>query len=590
IEPGSQTEQAPPSAIFWLDSKDMHGYRFLTISVAPRPAVSGRPPPAASMAVGQFFNPEEGKREFSPHLLLGSMFFQKGITLKEDHPLAFNLSFGIGLGLLPVKVSLRTTGCGIKISGLPAEEVGDMENSRDDIEEIARLKVYLGLEFKIKGLGKLRNFLELKLRVSIGGSFSRKGRLCKLRCFPPVALVWDATSGLRIFPNLYSKTILVDSSPALWNPSRGSEKTAVLLLVDPHCSYRTSIAVSPTAAALRFMLLYCSQVAMGRKFLLFVPSLVPQSLHQFLVTEDYKLYFGLIFLTSWDLSLFALLISSLHFFWELKIDPHSLFLTQSIRQAGIEDHQSKFITCYSICCSCFGLLCSSSFGSLYIAVVSFVLLPHCTLQWDKMNLSTIVRLCNSSLTASFRSHARNKEVHDFGSEQSIFMCDDGVNKGFPVDENCSSTPDSARSYSETQLEIFHHRHGLLILHFLATVMFVPSLVAWLQRIGTGQNFPWLLDSALCIGVILHGICDSKPEFNFFLFPLSGIPGWEARLSFAYLLGGYCSFLFGLALAPYRVFYAMAAIGVVSFVFRVIERRNRERGEAYHSSRKHSHRH
>ncbi|KAK3019118.1 hypothetical protein RJ639_004110, partial [Escallonia herrerae] len=214
IEPGSQTEQAPPSAIFWLDSKDMHGYRFLTISVAPRPAVSGRPPPAASMAVGQFFNPEEGKREFSPHLLLGSMFFQKGITLKEDHPLAFNLSFGIGLGLLPVKVSLKTTGCGIKISGLPAEEVGDMENSR----------------------------------------------LCKLRCFPPVALVWDATSGLRIFPNLFSETILVDSSPALWNPSRGSEKTAILLLVDPHCSYRTSIAVSPTAAALRFMLLYCSQI------------------------------------------------------------------------------------------------------------------------------------------------------------------------------------------------------------------------------------------------------------------------------------------------------------------------------------------
>lgn len=37
LEPGSQTEQAPPSAVFWLGPEDMHGFRFLTISVAPRP-------------------------------------------------------------------------------------------------------------------------------------------------------------------------------------------------------------------------------------------------------------------------------------------------------------------------------------------------------------------------------------------------------------------------------------------------------------------------------------------------------------------------------------------------------------------------
>ncbi|KAK2985383.1 hypothetical protein RJ640_029340 [Escallonia rubra] len=553
IEPGSQTEQAPPSSIFWLDSKDMHGYRFLTISVAPRPAVSGRPPPAASMAVGQFFNPEEGKREFSPHLLLGSMFSQKGITLKEDHSLAFNLSFGIGLGLLPVKVSLKTIGCGIKISGLPAEEVGDMENSR----------------------------------------------LCKLRCFPPVALAWDATSGLRIFPNLYSETIVVDSSPALWNPSRGSEKTAVLLLVDPHCSYRTSIAVSPTAAALRFMLLYCSQI-IGLSFAVVFFALMRQA-------------------NAWELdfpipSMLSAVESNLRMplpFIFLAISPTFISLFYSCLSSQPYPPVVSFLTVSIICYLLangsiimlvamgrkFLLFVSSlvpqslhQFLVIEVALVSFV---HPALGLFILMLSHSfcchIALC-SSLTASFRSHARNKEVLDFGSEQSIFMCDDGVNKGFPVDENCSSTPDSARSYSETQLEIFHHRHGLLILHFLATVMFVPSLVACLQRIGAGQNFPWLLDSALCIGVILHGICDSKPEFNFFLFPLSGIPGWEARLSFAYLLAGYCSFLFGLALAPYRVFYAMAAIGVISFVFRVIERRNRERGEAYHSSRKHSHRH
>ncbi|CAK9161729.1 unnamed protein product [Ilex paraguariensis] len=214
IEPGSQTEQAPPSAVFWLDPKDMRGFRFLTISVAPRPTVSGRPPPAASMAVGQFFNPEDGERELSPLLLLLSLYYQKDFILKEDHPLAFNLSFSISLGLLPVQLSLKTTGCGVKKSGVDFEEAGDSETSR----------------------------------------------LCKLRCFPPVALVWDTTSGLHIFPNLYSGTIVVDSSPALWSSTQKSDKTIVLLLVDPHCSYTTSVAASITAAARRFLLLYSSQI------------------------------------------------------------------------------------------------------------------------------------------------------------------------------------------------------------------------------------------------------------------------------------------------------------------------------------------
>ncbi|CAK9169575.1 unnamed protein product, partial [Ilex paraguariensis] len=203
---------------------------------------------------------------------------------------------------------------------------------------------------------------------------------------------------------------------------------------------------------------------------------------------------------------------------------------------------------------------------------------------------------SSFLTASFRSHARNKELFDSrneddqSSKQLVLKYDGGVNKQFPVDENSSSSPDSARSYEDTQLEIFHHCHGLLVLHLLAALMFVPSFVAWLQRIGIGQSFPWFWDSAFCIGVILHGVCDSKPGFDFFLFPFPGIQGWEVSLSFAYLLSGYYSYLSGLALAPYRAFYAMAAIGFVSFAFRILQRRSREKGDAYNSGRKHSHRH
>lgn len=55
--------------------------------------------------------------------------------------------------------------------------------------------------------------------------------LCKLRCFPPVALAWDATSGLHVIPNLFTETILVDSSPALLGSTPETDKTTVLLLV-----------------------------------------------------------------------------------------------------------------------------------------------------------------------------------------------------------------------------------------------------------------------------------------------------------------------------------------------------------------------
>lgn len=43
-----------------------------------------------------------------------------------------------------------------------------------------------------------------------------------------------------------------------------------------------------------------------------------------------------------------------------------------------------------------------------------------------------------------------------------------------------SADTSEKSFVETQADIFNHRHGLLILHLLAAMMFVPSLAAWFQ--------------------------------------------------------------------------------------------------------------
>lgn len=42
--------------------------------------ISGRPPPAASMAVGQFLNPEEGKIDLSPWWMLQATYSQKVVA------------------------------------------------------------------------------------------------------------------------------------------------------------------------------------------------------------------------------------------------------------------------------------------------------------------------------------------------------------------------------------------------------------------------------------------------------------------------------------------------------------------------------
>lgn len=53
---------------------------------------------------------------------------------------------------------------------------------------------------------------------------------------------------------------------------------------------------------------------------------------------------------------------------------------------------------------------------------------------------------------------------------------DGLQQLLPMDDS----PTAAKSFTDSQLELFDYRHGTMILHLLSTLMFVPSLVAWLQ--------------------------------------------------------------------------------------------------------------
>ncbi|XP_028778530.1 uncharacterized protein LOC114735049 isoform X2 [Neltuma alba] len=597
MEPGSQTEQPPPSSVFWLGPEDMRSFRFLTISVAPRPTISGRPPPAASMAVGQFFNPEEGKLEISPWLMLQSTYSQKEMVLEEAHPLAVRLSFSTSLGLLPVTLYLKTATCGIDNSGLPEEEAGDLESSR----------------------------------------------LCKLRCFPPVALAYDDTGGLHMYPNLNTETIMVDSSPAHWGSTRHSERTVVLLLVDPHCSYKSSIAISISAAASRFILLYNPEIVGFSIAIIFFA----------LMRQAY----------AWDLdlripSMLTAVESNLtvlsHFFFQAILPIFiSLFLSLVMSQPipPFASFISISLICYVFANGLIAILILVSHLLFFVGAVSHIFIKTRWQMWERTawfiflewftNLSSIISsfklvrvlranpvlvttlaaiilaclvhpalglvillfshavCCHSALcsflTASCRSPAQN-ESYDCQSEdynrpeQVKFKFDASFNRTLHSGDDCANSPDSSKSFGDTQLDLFHHRHGLLILHFVAATMFAPSLAAWLQRLGLGWSFPRLLDSVLCIGIILHGAGNSKPEFNSFFLSLTGVPIRKVRLYFIYAAAGYVSYLSGLALVPYGAIYAMAAVGGISFVLQRFQRSYRDKKEIAYVSRKHSHRH
>ncbi|QHN87289.1 hypothetical protein HN51_041524 [Arachis hypogaea] len=592
LEPGSQTEQAPPSAVFWLGPEDMRDFKFLTISVAPRPSVSGRPPPAVSMAVGQFFNPDEGKKDLSAWFMLQSIYSQKELLLEEAHPLAVKLSFAVSLGLLPVTLSMKAVSCGIKNTGLPEEEAGDPESTN----------------------------------------------LCKLRCFPPVALAWDDTAGLSIYPNLNTKTIFVDSTPALWSSTQHSEKTVVLLLVDPHCSYKSSISISVSAAASRLLLQYCPKIvgfsiaviffALMRQACLWDAGLrIPTMLtalqsnltllsHLFpLAILPIFLSFFLSVLLSRPFPPFASFIGislicyifANGFVAILALISHLVFFVAAVTHIFIKTRWQMWEQNGFIFLRWFVNL-SSSFFSLkgvrvlranpvlvtVLAAMIFACLVHPA-------FGLLILLCShfffchnalcSFLMASCRNHEQNNgtldslsQVHN-GSERPRFKFDGSFDRTFPSENDSSNSPDSSKSFSDTQLDAFHHRHGLLLLHFVATMMFAPSMVAWFQRLAMGKSLPRLLDSTLCICVILHGICNTKPEFNSFSLPIRGVPVLKVRLYFLYLIAGYCSYFAGLAMAPYIAFYAMAAIGAISFTLRMLQRRNRDTKQVTYGSRK-----
>ncbi|KAF7819473.1 GPI inositol-deacylase isoform X1 [Senna tora] len=609
VEPGDQTEQVPPSAVFWLGPDDMHGFRFLTISVA---TVSGGLPSPVSMAVGQFFNPEEAKKEFSPWLMFQSIFSPKEMLFKEAHPLAINLSFAVSLGLLPLTLSLKTANCGIRNSGISEEEALDHESSRP----------------------------------------------CKSRCFPPVALAWDNTSGLYVYPNFYSETIFVDSSPARWSSTQQSQKTIVLLLVDPHCSYRSSITISVSAAASRFLLLYNPKIigfsiaiiffalmrqAYASDFDLRIPSMLTavesnlRVLSYFfpLAVLPIFMFFFLSLLTSQPFPPFASFISISLISYILANGfiavfisiSHLIFYVAAVTHMFIKTRWKMwerygfflFLNWFINLSSDFFslkvviILRTNSVLATALAAIILTCLVHPALDYlhpKAYAMSSIfslplsgsiaggktLRIVNFScfLTVSCVSISQKKETLDHksvdgnGSEQLKFKSNGSFDRTIPSEDNCSNSSDSSKSFGDTQLAIFHCHHGLFMLDLVAAMMFAPSFAANLLRIERVKSLPLLLDSILCVGVILHGFCYTKPKFSS-SSSFNSVPTSQVRLYFLYLICGYWSYFCGLALAPYRALYVMAALGGISFALRMLHRTNRQKIKGNYGSQRRFHR-
>ncbi|KAE8662906.1 Hydrolase acting on ester bonds isoform 2 [Hibiscus syriacus] len=478
VEPGSQTEQAPPSAVLHLAPEEMHGFRFLTISVAPR------------------------------------------------------------LAGLHQQLPWQLGSCGIKDSAL-LDEAGDTGNTK----------------------------------------------LCKLRCFPPVALAWDPTSGLHVYPNLHSDTLLVDSSPALWT-STGTEKTTVLLLLDPHCAYKASMDVSVTTAASRFSLLYFSQIVgfcVAVVFFALMRQAHARPIPSIPKAVDFTIVSIICYLLANGIVILLILVSQLVFYmaaylhvsiktrWQLWEGNFGLLFLQWFMNLS-----SRFLSLKAV-----RVLRANPLFVPRSAAIILSTFVHPALGLFVLLLSHALcchsSLCNS-LTTSFRSNARKKES-DYETEDNYSSQQFKPKPGSPSKENRSS-------YIQAQEDIFHLQHGLLVLHILATLMFLPSLVSWLQRIGMHQSFPRFLDSFLCICLILHGIYSSESMLNSEL-PFPRITGKEVRLNLIYLIAGFYSSLSGMALEPYKVLYAMGAVGIISLASSVLEAFT---GATRFGRRRHWHRH
>ncbi|XP_024528955.1 GPI inositol-deacylase [Selaginella moellendorffii] len=574
-EPGGQSEQASPSGILRLSADDLEGFRYITISVAPRPTVVGRPPPAASMAVGQFIDPRDGSAFLSAWSILSSTYRSQSLHLNEKHPLVMNFSVSVGFGVLPLLMEVKTASCGIS----DRQQAGDSEVAN----------------------------------------------LCKLRCFPPLAMLWDPYAGLQILPNLRVETIVSDSSTVLPGLKYGSQEASMVLLADPHCGYNITFKLAKSITVNRFLLTHASQIG-GFMVAVLLYALSRQA-------------------RAWELdtsfpSLYACLERNFMFpvpFLPLCFGPLFIYFFRTTIGGDIPPPyvQTSVVAaiCYVIANGIMAVLAVGSMLTFHAtASLQVFLRSRWQSKWNSRWLRRLfdqVSVCfNLQMVRKVRAVPRLTTgivatvlvffVHPVLGLSVLLLAHtwschlalcsyretratadrpqadansrrNGHHNGGKDDLDESSVVDT-KSVALVHLESFKFFQGLLLLHFTATAMLLPSFIAWTQRPKVDRTLPWFLDSLLCFGVLLHGLYASSGGAD----TISSFSRFEALrsygLSVVFAVSGLYTYWAGLCLAPYRAFYAFAAIGLITSVMRYTDKNKGDCCSLYKSKRRHFHGH
>lgn len=110
------------------------------------------------------------------------------------------------------------------------------------------------------------------------------------------------------------------------------------------------------------------------------------------------------------------------------------------------------------------------------------MLPLCIFYfiWYGNSISKVESCLRSFLAASFRSITQKKDLYKSKMGDNPVLVSKNKSDGFEQLLPMDDSPTAPKSFTDSQLELFDCRHGIMILHLLATLMFAPSLVAWLQ--------------------------------------------------------------------------------------------------------------
>lgn len=575
-EKGEMRHQPGPTGILLLSPEVMKGFGFVTLSIAPlvgRSVAGGSS--VAAMAVAQFYRGSDVTIPISNMWLLSTIFKLREVKLEEGHAMLLKMDLGVNLGVIPVQLQSNATQCG---------QMGDYK-------------------------------LDPQILTSRLSTANRPFHSCKIGCFPPMAILWDPHAGHEVvIPSLHSELLVTDTPPASWRkPVEWESSTShVMLLLDPHCTYSLRVAVSLRHAALRFLITHASQIiAMASAFLFY------SIYHQTRAWELAQPLPSLLSSFSCTLGLPTPLILQC-------LVPLAIYLTTGIFCNNTPD---------SFEAVAWEALISYGIGSVLVAILGIgtlgllrILLAF-SLSWPKSangcrNIQTsgwiqkwtwiqvisfvctlfihpvlgLLILLPMEVVASVASLHRYK-VHQNDGENLLpeswntrLINGHNTNHGNNGIKKTETTEKEGDLELVEHLNVFRYRHGILLLHFFASSLLLPSFFAWIRRPAFTFTLPSLLDTSPVSLILVHSVLSFNMDWQ--SSPLPSPPsllGGTLPLSVIYATAGVASFLSGIIMSPSLILYCTAAVGGTTAVLYMEDiRRDGSTREVWQLKEQHKH--